>query len=98
MEDLCPGTDNFAAVEKKFDVFETLGDCTIVDFVSCDGCPGNKAIARAQALVDHGTQAIALTTYVTRGNPSSFPCPNRGSILQALWKKCREVSVLEYTH
>ena len=48
-EDLCPGTGDFAAVEKKSGAFETLGDCTIVGFVSCGGCPGSKAIARAQA-------------------------------------------------
>ena len=69
-EDLCPGTGDFAAVEKKSGAFETLGDCTIVGFVSC----------------------------ITKGNPDGFPCPNRDSILQALRKKCKEVSVLEYTH
>lgn len=89
-EDLCPGTGDFAAVEKKSGAFETLGDCTIVGFVSCGGCPGSKAIARAQA--------IALATCITKGNPNGFPCPNRDSILQALRKKCKEVSVLEYTH
>ena len=90
-EDLCPGTGDFAA-------FETLGDCTIVGFVSCGGCPGSKAIARAQSLMDRGAQAIALATCITKGNPSGFPCPNRDSILQALRKKCKEVPVLEYTH
>ncbi|WP_302815697.1 CGGC domain-containing protein [Bilophila wadsworthia] len=50
-EELCPGTGDFAAVEKKSGAFETLGDCTIVGFVSCGGCPGSKAIARAQALM-----------------------------------------------
>ena len=89
-EDLCPGTGDFAAVEKKSGAFETLGDCTIVGFVSCGGCPGSKAIA--------GAQAIALATCITKGNPNGFPCPNRDSILQALRKKCKEVSVLEYTH
>ena len=77
-EDLCPGTGDFAAVEKKSGAFE--------------------AIARAQALMDRGAQAIALATCITKGNPSGFPCPNRDSILQALRKKCKEVSVLEYTH
>lgn len=97
-EDLCPGTGDFAAVEKKSGAFETLGDSTIVGFVSCGGCPGSKAIARAQALMDRGAQAIALATCITKGNPSGFPCPNRDSILQALRKKCKEVPVLEYTH
>ena len=97
-EDLCPGTGDFAAVKKKSGAFETLGDCTIVGFVSCGGCPGSKAIARAQALMDRGAQAIALATCITKGNPDGFPCPNRDSILQALRKKCKEVPVLEYTH
>ena len=65
-EDLCPGTGDFAAVEKKSGAFETLGDCTIVGFVSCGGCPGSKAIARAQALMDRGAQAIALATCITK--------------------------------
>lgn len=77
-EDLCPGTGDFAAVEKKSGAFETLGDCTIVGFVSCGGCPGSKAIARAQALMDRGAQAIALATCITKGNPDGFPCPEQG--------------------
>ena len=97
-EDLCPGTGAFAAVEKKSGAFETLGDCAIVGFVSCGGCPGSTAIARAQALMDRGAQAIARATCITKGNPSGFPCPNRDSILQALRKKCKEVSILVFTH
>lgn len=48
--------------------------------------------------MDRGAQAIALATCITKGNPNGFPCPNRDSILQALRKRCKEVSVLEYTH
>ena len=72
-EDLCPGTGDFAAVEKKSGAFETLGDCTIVGFVSCGGCPGSKAIARAQALMDRGAQAIALAHASQREIRTAFP-------------------------
>lgn len=97
-EDLCPGTGDFAAAEKGTGAFGTLGGCTIVGFVSCGGCPGSKAVARAQTLMERGAQAIALATCITKGSPNGFPCPNRDAILQALRKKCKEVPVLEYTH
>ena len=66
-EDLCPGTGDFAAVEKKSGAFETLGDCTIVGFVSCGGCPGSKAIARAQALMDRGAPKRRMSRPASKG-------------------------------
>ncbi len=99
-EDLCPGTGDFAAVEKKSGAFETLGDCTIVGFVSCGGCPGSKAVARAQVLADRGAEVIALASCISKGHPTTYPCPNRESMLKALQSKFKDknVLVLDHTH
>ena len=96
-EDLCPGTGDFAAVEKKSGAFETLGDCTIVGFVSCGGCPAAKPLPgrrpHGSRGAGHRSRHMQSQREIRTGSLSQ-----QDSILQALRKKCKEVSVLEYTH
>ena len=49
-EDLCPGTTDFVTAAKGKGSFEAFGECQIVGFVSCGGCPGKRAVARAKML------------------------------------------------
>ena len=51
-EDLCPGTTDFVTAAKGKGSFEAFGECQIVGFVSCGGCPGKRAVARAKMLVE----------------------------------------------
>lgn len=100
-EDLCPGTKDFVAAMEGTGVFEELniGACQVVGFVSCGGCPGKRAVMRAQMLVDRGAECIVLASCITRGNPIGFPCPNKGFMLKAIRNKIGEaVPVLKYSH
>ena len=68
-------------------------------FVSCGGCPGKRAVARARMLVDRGAEAVALASCICKGNPISFPCPHHETMLAAIRKKLGDgVPVLDHTH
>ncbi len=95
-EEACPGTKDFAFAAKGKGAFEVLGPCEVVGFVSCGGCPGKRAVARARMMIDRGAEAIALTTCITRGR---LPCPSRDMMLKSIREEVGEhVPVLETTH
>ena len=89
-EDLCPGTTDFVMAAKGKGSFEA--------FVSCGGCPGKRAVARAKMLVDRGAEAVALASCIGKGSPIGFPCPNREQMVQAIRAKIGDIPLLEYTH
>lgn len=98
-EDLCPGVKDFQFAAEGKGAFESLGSCEVIGFVSCGGCPGKRAVSRAQMLKDLGAEAVALTSCITKGTPIGFPCPNKGMMLRAIRAKLGEdFPVLEYTH
>lgn len=97
-EDLCPGTTDFVTAAKGKGSFEAFGECQIVGFVSCGGCPGKRAVARAKMLVDRGAEAVALASCIGKGSPIGFPCPNREQMVQAIRAKIGDIPLLEYTH
>ena len=98
-EDLCGGTSDFACAAKGKGSFEPYGACEVVGFVSCGGCPGKRAVARAQMLCDKGAEGVVLASCITKGTPLDFPCPHREIMLQAIRKKLGDkVPVLDYTH
>ena len=98
-EDICPGTTDFKVAADGKGAFEEFGAVEIVGFVSCGGCPGKKALTRAKMLIDRGAEAIALASCITKGNPLSFPCPNRETMLNLLAEKYGDkIELIEYTH
>ena len=97
-EDLCPGTTDFVTAAKGKGSFEAFGECQIVGFVSCGGCPGKRAVARAKMLVDRGAEAVALASCIGKGSPIGFPCANREQMVQAIRAKIGDIPLLEYTH
>ncbi len=98
-EELCGGTSDFTFAARGRGAFEPFGPCEVVGFVSCGGCPGKSAPARAQMLKDHGAEAIALASCITKGTPLGFPCPHREMMLQAVRRKLGDsVPILDYTH
>ena len=86
-EDICPGTTDFSFAAQGKDAFEELGPCEVIGFVSCGGCPGKRAVARARMLVDRGAEAVALASCICKGNPISFPCPHHETMIAAIRKK-----------
>ena len=98
-EDICPGTTDFSFAAQGKGAFEELGPCEVIGFVSCGGCPGKRAVARARMLVDRGAEAVALASCICKGNPISFPCPHHEIMLAAIRKKLGDsVPVLDHTH
>ena len=98
-EDMCPGTTDFKVASQGKLAFEETGPVEIVGFVSCGGCPGKKAIKRAEMMVNRGAKAIAFASCISKGNPIGFPCPNfanmRDNIIKAIGE---DIKIIEWTH
>ncbi len=98
-EDLCAGFNDFKCAAAGSAGFETLAPVEIVGFVSCGGCPGKAAVARAEMMVRKGAEAIALASCIGRGAPYQWPCPNFDAMLRAVRRRVGEsIKVLEWTH
>lgn len=98
-EDICPGTTDFSFAAQGKGAFEELGPCEVIGFVSCGGCPGKRAVARARMLVDRGAEAVALASCIRKGNPIGFPCPHHETMIAAIRAKLGDsVPVLDHTH
>jgi len=97
-EDMCPGTADFkAAATGKF-AFVEIGQAEIVGFVSCGGCPGKRAVARAVMLKDRGAEVIMLASCIKKGNPIGMPCPHYEAMKQAIEKKIEATPLIDWTH
>lgn len=96
-EDLCPGTTDFVTAAKGKGSFEAFGECQIVGFVSCGGCPGKRAVARAKMLVDRGAEAVALASCIGKGSGlSASPVPTvsrwcRPSVRRLATSRCSNI-------
>ncbi len=98
-EDLCPGTTDFVVAKAGKGAFEQLGPSEIVGFVSCGGCPGKRAVARAKMLVDRGAEAVVLASCIFKGTPIGFACPHAAAMKEAIAKKLGpEVTLIDWTH
>lgn len=98
-EDLCPGSTDFRVASEGKLGFAELGPVEIVGFVSCGGCPGKRAVARAKMLVDRGAEVVTFASCMSKGNPIGFPCPHYEAIRNAVGKKLgSEAKILEWTH
>lgn len=97
-EDACPGSMDFVCAAEGKNGFAEIGPCRVVGFVSCGGCPGKRAVARAKILKDRGAEAIFLTSCICKGSPNGFPCPNSEVMLTAIRKAVEDIPVYEYTH
>jgi len=98
-EDMCPGSTCLKVAKEGKSAFEESGPVEIVAFVSCGGCPGKRAVARAKLMADRGAEAIAIASCISRGNPIGFPCPHYANMRDAIIKKVgTEMQILDYTH
>lgn len=98
-EDLCPGTTDFKVARDGISAFAATGPVEVVGFVSCGGCPGKRAVARAKMMVERGAQAIVFASCIGKGTPLGFPCPNVTAMVDAVRRKIGpDVQVIEHTH
>ncbi|MBI9109709.1 CGGC domain-containing protein [Maridesulfovibrio ferrireducens] len=98
-EDICPGSMDFKVTANGTLGFESTGPVEIVGFVSCGGCPGKRAVARAKMMVDRGAEIIAFASCISKGNPIGYACPFFEEIKSAVIRKVGpEIEILDYTH
>ncbi|HHU36826.1 MAG TPA: CGGC domain-containing protein [Treponema sp.] len=98
-EDMCPGTTDFAVAANGTMAFKETGPVEIVGFVSCGGCPGKRAIARAKMMVARGAEAIVFASCISKGNPIGYPCPHYENMRDATAKAVGpEIKIMEWTH
>lgn len=98
-EDICPGTTDFKVASAGQQAFQETGPVEIIGFVSCGGCPGKKAVARANIMVERGAEAIVFASCISKGNPIAFPCPHFEQMKRAVSKKLGpKIKIIEYTH
>lgn len=98
-EDFCPGTTDFKVAQAGAGAFEKTGPVEVVGFVSCGGCPGKRAIARVQIMVERGVDAIAFASCIKKGNPIDIPCPHYEQMKAAIEKRFGDkIEIIEWTH
>jgi predicted metal-binding protein len=98
-EDICTRNTDFRIAREGKLAFKETGPVEITGFVSCGGCPGKRAIARAQLMVERGAEAIVFASCISKGNPIGYPCPHYANMRDAVIKKVGpEIQNIEYTH
>ena len=90
-EDMCAGTTDFKVAAQGKLAFEHIGPVEITGFVSCGGCPGKRAISRADLMVERGAEAIVFASCISKGNPIGYPCPHYSRMKDAIIKKMGEI-------
>ena len=99
-EDRCPATTDFRVIRDRQGAFEGVAEeIEIVGVISCGGCPGKKAVFRAEELVRRGADTIAFASCITKGTPIGFPCPFAGKMKSAVIAAVGDgIRILDYTH
>ena len=98
-EDLCPGNTDFKVAAEGVKAFAETGPVEVMGFISCGGCPGKRAVARAKVMVERGAKAIVFASCISRGNPIGIPCPHWGSMRESIGKAVgSEIVLIDYTH
>ncbi|MGM0568511.1 MAG: CGGC domain-containing protein [Elusimicrobiota bacterium] len=98
-EDMCPGSTDFKVAKAGKLAFEETGPVEVVGFVSCGGCPGKRAAARAKMMVDRGAEAIVFVSCIKKGNPIGYPCPNFEKMKKAVINKVgTNIKIIDWTH
>ncbi len=98
-EDMCPGNTDFKVASEGKLAFESTGPVEIIGFVSCGGCPGKRAVARAKVMIERGADTIVFASCISRGNPISFPCPYYERMKESIIKKVGNgIQIIDYTH
>ncbi|HEY9765710.1 MAG TPA: CGGC domain-containing protein [Chroococcales cyanobacterium] len=98
-EDYCAATTCLANAKSGQGGFAEVGPVEVVALSTCGGCPGKKAVHRAQQMKKGGAELIVLASCILKGTPSSisFPCPFGNRIKQLIGEKTG-LPVVEWTH
>lgn len=98
-EDKCPGTNDFRVAANGQKAFESIGNCEVIGFISCGGCPGTKVGNRVQLLEAKGAEIIAISSCITQGSPFKETCHNWDKMKIEIENHINENTILlDYTH
>jgi len=98
-EDKCLGTNDFRVAANGLKAFETVGDCEVIGFISCGGCPGTKIGHRVQLLEAKGAEVIAISSCISKGSPFKKVCQNWDKMQEEIENHINEKTILlNYTH
>jgi len=98
-EDMCSGISDFKVSAKGKLAFKDIGPVEVMGFVTCGGCPGKRAVARAKMMIDKGADVIAMASCIQKGNPIGFACPHFDTMRNAIKKSLPpEIQFLDWTH
>jgi predicted metal-binding protein len=99
-EDMCPATTDIVFIKNKKGAFEEIdGDIELIGVNTCGGCPGKKAVTRAEEMVNRGADAIVFASCISKGNPIGFKCPHFDQMRKAVSERIGEkIRIIDYTH
>lgn len=99
-EDMCPATTCFKVMNMKKLAFDGVEeDIEVIGVNTCGGCPGKKAVTRADEMVVRGADTIVLASCITRGNPIGFACPHAEQMKAAIKNEIGDsIKIIDYTH
>jgi predicted metal-binding protein len=99
-EDMCPATTDFMVIKNKKGAFAGIEEeIEVIGVNTCGGCPGKKAVTRAQEMVRRGADTIALASCITKGNPIGFACPHAEKMKDSIAKRLGDtIKIIDYTH
>lgn len=98
-EDLCLGTTCLKVAAAGKLAFDEIGASEVVGIITCGGCPGKKAVQRAEMFVNKGVEVIVLASCIFKGTPIGFPCPNAEQMKAAIRKNVGDdIIILDYSH
>ncbi len=99
-EDMCPATTDLLFAKEKKGAFECIeGDIEVIGINTCGGCPGKKAVTRAQEMVRRGAQGIAFASCIAKGTPIGFACPFAKKMRDAVAAAVGDdIFIIDYTH
>ena len=73
-EDMCPATTDLKIMRNKKNAFEGIEEeIELIALNTCGGCPGKKAVTRAEGMVARGADAIVLASLSLRVIPLDSP-------------------------
>ena len=100
-QDMCPGSTCFTVFDYKmfeFDKFEGE-EVKVLGVNDCGGCPGKRAVPRAEEMIKRGVDTIVFASCISLGTPIGVPCPHFETMKDAVIRRVgKDIRIIEYTH
>ncbi len=97
-EDMCPSTLDFEMAASGGGAFVVTGPAQVSGFVTCGGCPGNRAVPRAKMLVEQGAEAVFLSSSIGKGEPIGMSCPHFKTMRAVIADQLGDTPLIDWTY